>query len=243
MLAQAALCVLLPLAIAASHDYIVVGGGVAGCLVAERLVSGSQSSVLLLEAGTAGQYVNGGRAPPPFDDDAALTAQEQLTKFDVPGAYGDIAWNPAYSAYKSTDAAVGWQAKVLGGGGLINGGLTMRPPASDLDRLPAGWRSALEQQFTVLESEFTLTTTPSTDGIQHAAGTRQLLENGFRRLYGTPTVDLNANPDSRANTISLPTVTASGGVRESTASIHLERARYGMVDVMLVDAINGRLVA
>ena len=162
---------------APTHDYIIIGGGVAGCLIADRLIAGSSSTVLLLESGKAGQHVNGARTPAPFDEMSAQEASLELTRFDVPGNYGELAWNSEFVEYRQPDTALGlgWQANVLGGGGLTNGALTMRPPRRDLEHLPSGWRTALEEQFATLESELHVTSTPSSDGLQHGNATRLLL--------------------------------------------------------------------
>ena len=69
---------------------------------------------------------------------------------------------------------------------------------------------ALEAQMATLESELSMTTTPSLDGVQHANATRVLLQRGLASVLDTPTVPLGSNPDTRANTFSLPTVTAVG---------------------------------
>ena len=212
----------LPLATSTEFDYIVVGGGVAGSLAAARLAtSGSQQqTVLLLEAGPPAHWVNGGRTR------AAGWASKgygsvDLTQFDVPGEYANIAWKQ--DTYKVAQSGFTWQAKLLGGGGVVNGALTMDPSAADLARLPDGWAAALRSQFDTLRRELNLTTTPSTDGIQYASATRQMLARGLEAL-GFSAAELNSNPDARDRTHCLPVVTALDGVRQSTASVHLVRA-------------------
>jgi choline dehydrogenase len=41
--------------LARSFDYVIVGAGSAGCVVARRLLDGTDATVLLLEAGEPGR--------------------------------------------------------------------------------------------------------------------------------------------------------------------------------------------
>lgn len=110
-------------------DFVVVGGGVAGCVAAD-ILSASGRRTLLLESGPPGHAAHGGTHVPYFNE---LMAQygRNLTIFDIPGMYHSIAWRMPEYNQPSTPWA--YQANVLGGGGVVNGALTMVPPRSDFD--------------------------------------------------------------------------------------------------------------
>ena len=60
-------------ALARSYDYVIVGGGSAGCVVARRLVDGTDATVLVLEAGGPGEGPSLSKPPQWVDGRFAYT--------------------------------------------------------------------------------------------------------------------------------------------------------------------------
>ena len=124
-----------PSADAGSYDYVVVGGGTAGCVLANRLTAGGRHSVLLLEAGPEDRY--------PW--------------IHIPIGYGKTMFHPVYNWGFHTDPDPGmdgrriyWpRGRCLGGSSSINGLIYVRGQPEDYDRWAAegnrgwGWRDVL----------------------------------------------------------------------------------------------------
>lgn len=115
------------------YDYIIVGAGSAGCILAERLSASGEFSVLLLEAGGTDNH--------PW--------------FKMPMGYGKLYYNPRYNwmYYTTPQAELGNRnlyvprGKVRGGSGAINAMIYVRGAARDFDDWAAatgdsGWSSA-----------------------------------------------------------------------------------------------------
>jgi choline dehydrogenase-like flavoprotein len=103
------------------YDYIITGGGPAGCVLASRLTEDPDVRVLLVEAG-------GPDSHPLFRMPAGFA---KMTK-------GIASWGWSTVAQKHMSDRVFWytQAKVIGGGSTINAQIYTRGNALDYD----GWR-------------------------------------------------------------------------------------------------------
>lgn len=103
-----------------TFDYIVVGAGSAGCVLANRLSEGGRYRVLLLEAGPKDRYI----------------------WIHIPIGYGRTMFHPAYNWGFYTDPDPGmhnrriyWpRGRCLGGSSSINGLIYVRGQAQDYDR-------------------------------------------------------------------------------------------------------------
>lgn len=101
-------------------DYVIVGGGVAGCILANRLSADPQTRVLLLEAGVK-------------DTSPLIAAPGGLLPIMMSGAY---AWPYISAPQQHLDGRSLYvpRGKVLGGGSSINGMAYDRGFHSDYDR-------------------------------------------------------------------------------------------------------------
>jgi choline dehydrogenase len=141
------------------YDYIIVGGGPAGSVVARRLVD-EGAKVLLIEAGDATQYDLGGTdyysAP--------------LTRFDIPLLWPSISKSSSFqwSGFNSTKVLL---TKGLGGCGVSSGLIYMRALASDIGNWNVEgwtWKNVLGK-YQSLESFIPSANTSSASGVNEVA--------------------------------------------------------------------------
>ena len=122
-----------------TYDYIIVGAGSAGCMIAERLSSDPRVRVLLVEEGPA----------------------DKNWLIRMPKGFGKLLMDPTHAAYyptvhdRGTGQAEIWaRGKTLGGSSSLNGMVWVRGQPQDYDDFAvSGWRWAdLAPYFRRLEN-------------------------------------------------------------------------------------------
>ncbi|KAI1798304.1 cellobiose dehydrogenase [Ganoderma leucocontextum] len=201
---------------ATPYDYIVVGAGPGGIIIADRL-SEAGKKVLLLERGGPSTAETGGTY------DAPWTQSANLTKFDVPGLFESM----------FTDSNAFWWCKdisvfagcLLGGGTSINGALYWYPPDSDF-RTANGWPSSWGNHTpytTKLKQRLPSTDHPSTDGkryLEESANIVAQLLNG----QGYSNITINDSPDSKDHVYGYSAFDFIGGERGGAVATYFQTA-------------------
>lgn len=133
-----------------AFDYVVVGAGSAGCIVAARLAEAGAGSVLLLEAG-----------------DTATAHPETLSADGFKHAFAndDVMWHrmSAKQADCGGRSVYLGSGRVLGGSGSVNGMVYTRGDRRDFDAWPSGWKWAeVQPAFEAVEARLGLQARPET---------------------------------------------------------------------------------
>ncbi|GMH43990.1 hypothetical protein BSKO_11924 [Bryopsis sp. KO-2023] len=229
LLLVAAVTLSLAFSASAEWDYIVVGAGASGCIVAPELAK-SGKRVLLLEGGPPTAWDFGGREQEDFYN--SVSGNKDLTVFDMPGENERIRQTDRFWWSSVPWARVG---KGVGGSGMMNGALTFTPSPQDLDSWPAGWKfNDLQPYFDETFAKLSLTSTPSADGELYAQGAGEAYARMCTNQLGMRQVDLNANPNDRTNTFSITEVSAKGGQRMDACLAYLLPAMNSLSNLELM---------
>jgi choline dehydrogenase len=204
-----------------TYDYIVVGAGSAGAVVANRLSASGKFSVLCLEAGTEGSNFFWSR---------------------VPAGIAKLIDNPAVNwCYKSEpDEGSGQRrievprGKMLGGSSSINGMVFTRGQAQDYDHWAQlgnrGWSyQDVLPLFKQMESyDGGADELRGREGLLRVTETEKKGEFSERMFASAQNIGMRHNPDYNGadqEGIAMSQVTINKGRRQSTAYCYLDPAR------------------
>jgi choline oxidase len=221
-------------------DYLIVGGGSSGAVVARRLAETTKAHVLLLEAGKSDQQ-----------DPAALHMSKLETQ--------DESYDWGFTAKPMRDAkhAMSYaRAKMLGGCANHNDCAFLAPTPSDLDRWDAlgatGWNSASLQPALQRVEEMTgIEASPPGNALSRAlidaAGELGLPERNFRETVaqGAGWFPLNAKGDLRQSSSVTYLHPAMGRLKnlEVLTETHVARILCEDKRAVAVETNRGRISA
>ncbi|KAG2415949.1 hypothetical protein HFD88_007141 [Aspergillus terreus] len=195
-----------------TYDYIVVGGGPAGIITAERLVE-AKKKVLLIERGGA-PVVSMGATD-------SLSWNKSLTPFDIPAVGTSLSKLGVIGDYLCEDVP-GMAGCVLGGGTIINAMAFIHPQAADFDdKWPEGWKwedvSAAADRLYERNPGSML---PSADGRRYDQAMYSVLSSFFDGL-GWKSVNQQEQPNEKHMIYSYPSWSIADGIRAGPVRSYL----------------------
>ncbi|GJD03488.1 Cellobiose dehydrogenase [Colletotrichum higginsianum IMI 349063] len=196
-----------------TYDVIVVGGGPAGIIAAERIAE-KGASVLLIERGPANTVPLGSKMALPWND--------TLTPYDIPALGSSMTSLSGTSFCSDTASTAGC---LLGGSSSINGLNFIHPPEHDWQRWPAGWGwTDVSDAAARLYERNPGTTEPSDDGKYYDDLTYRTL-SGLLAGKGWSEVDSIESPNKKDAVFSRPSWSIKDNLRAGPARTYMPFAQ------------------
>lgn len=205
-----------PTVLNSTYDYIVVGGGPAGIITAERLAE-TKKKVLLLERGVAPTVQMGNKN--------ALSWNNSLTPHDVPALGSSLSKLGLLDDYLCDDTA-GMAGCVLGGGTIVNALAFIYPQEADFnDKWPAGWKwDDVKEAASRLYERNPGSILPSADGKRYDYGMYDVL-GGFFKGLGWKSVNQHEQPNEKHQAYGYPSWSVANGIRAGPVRSYLPLAQ------------------
>lgn len=196
-----------------TYDVIVVGGGTAGIIAAERIAE-SGVSVLLIERGPANTVALGSTE--------GLTWNSSLTPYDIPALGSSLT---AIAGAKFCSDTASTAGCILGGSSSINGENFIHPPEHDFERWPAGWNWAdVSDAADRLYERNPGTTSPSQDGV-HYNDLAYTILSSYLNAEGWSEVDSIKSPNEKTMAYSRPAWSIKDHLRAGPARTYMPFAQ------------------
>ncbi|KAG8845518.1 hypothetical protein FRB96_002486 [Tulasnella sp. 330] len=194
-----------PTVSATPYDYVVVGAGNVGLVVADRLTQAGKN-VLLIERGGPSTFNTGGA------DFAPWLTGTKYTRFDVPGFF-EAEFSSSNPYWWCNDIAT-FAGCLMGGGSAINGALYWYPPDLDFSASsgwPSGWQTP-DSAYAALAARLPSTETPSPDGKQYLTQVYDVVSQLLGKRSFTA-LNINTNPNAKNFVYGRPDYNFVGGER------------------------------
>ncbi|EJD04707.1 cellobiose dehydrogenase [Fomitiporia mediterranea MF3/22] len=206
-----------PVASATPYDYIVVGAGAGGLVVADRL-SEQGKSVILLERGGPSTGQTGGTDVPPWANGT------DFTRFDIPGEFQAMfgSSGPTYWFCKDINTFAGC---LVGGGTSINGALYWYPTSEDFSTArgwPSSWTN-IGPYSAKLMARLPSTDNPSPDGVRYLDQTMGVMQQILNPM-GFSQITLNDNVEFKDHAYGYSAYNFQHGKRWGPVATYLQTA-------------------